>query len=105
MVRALILALITLFGTVAAGALDQSDCTLPSSNETLRIGACTELIALDPTFANAYEGRGIAYYFTRDYDRAIADLTKALAFDPKAGDSYYFRGKAYGEKGELDRAI
>jgi len=52
--------------------------------------------------------RGTAYFNKlgkRNYDRAIADLTKAIALLPDDASSYYMRGVTYLWSGRYDRAI
>jgi tetratricopeptide (TPR) repeat protein len=59
--------------------------------------------ALDP--AAIYLYRGTAYYFKREYGRAIADYSQAILLNPKLEVAFYNRGNAYDKKGEYDRAI
>jgi len=42
----------------------------------------TKSIELNPSYAFAYNNRGVAYSKLHDWDRAIADYTKALELDP-----------------------
>jgi tetratricopeptide (TPR) repeat protein len=65
----------------------------------------TEAIKLDPKNAEAYNVRGVTYYYKKDYDRAIADYTEAIKLDPKFALAYYNRGNAYYNKEDYDRAI
>jgi tetratricopeptide (TPR) repeat protein len=64
-------------------------------------------IRRDPNDPWAYENRASAYYFMKDYDRAIADYTHAILLDPNDRYMYlyYWRGCAYYKKGNYDRAI
>jgi tetratricopeptide (TPR) repeat protein len=39
---------------------------------------------LNPTYAEAYYNRGIAWADKGDYDRGIADYTRAIELNPKA---------------------
>ena len=43
-----------------------------------------------------------AWLRKKDYDRAIADLSKAIELDPRNADAYAARGSAYGVKRDLD---
>ncbi|MDR1836328.1 MAG: tetratricopeptide repeat protein, partial [Treponema sp.] len=66
----------------------------------------TEAIRLNPNFADAYYGRGLAYYEKRDWDRAIADYTQAIRINPNFAIAYHNRGSAYHNgKRDYDRAI
>ncbi len=40
------------------------------------------VIALDPSGADGYVGRGMAYAEKNEFDRAIADFRRALEIDP-----------------------
>jgi tetratricopeptide (TPR) repeat protein len=60
----------------------------------------------------AYYSRGVAYYNTGNYDRAIADFSSALdlckqesCFQFDRYVVYFFRGLAWGEKDDFDRGI
>jgi len=55
----------------------------------------TNAIELDPKLADAYLGRGIAFFQFHLYYGAIDDYTKAIELDPKLADAYYNRGLAY----------
>jgi uncharacterized caspase-like protein len=64
-----------------------------------------EAIRLNPSFAQAYDGRGSAYRYKGDFDRAIADYSVAIRLDPSFAQAYDGRGSAYRDKGDFDRAI
>lgn len=53
----------------------------------------------------AYNNRGIVRLRNKEYDQAIADLTKAIDVDPKHGLAHANRGLAYSAKKEYERAI
>ena len=72
------------------------------------ISTLTEVIRLATNIeekAIAYRTRGIAYYNSEEYDRAIADYDKALKLDPAFASAYDSRGVTYSIKGEYDRAL
>jgi tetratricopeptide (TPR) repeat protein len=52
-----------------------------------------------------YNGRGNAYMYKHDYDRAIADFEQAIRLDPKFAKAYNGRGATYFRKGDYDRAM
>jgi tetratricopeptide (TPR) repeat protein len=65
-----------------------------------------QAIQHDPTYALAYNGRGVAYKEKDgDYDRAIAEYNHAIQLDPNFARAYNSRGFAYAAKGDNDRAI
>jgi tetratricopeptide (TPR) repeat protein len=67
----------------------------------------TSAINVNPTFAEAYIGRGRAYTFGKiNHDKAIDDFTAALRIKPDIlVEAYYNRGMAYAHKGQYDMAI
>ena len=46
-------------------------------------------------FASAYYNRGNAYYYKRNYDKAVEDYTEAIRLNPNYVDVYENRGSAY----------
>src|ERR1700720_4501314 len=62
-------------------------------------------IEIDPKYAPAYHGRGVAYFRQGEWDRAIADFGEAIRLDPADARARYDRGVAYSRAGEYDRAI
>ena len=68
----------------------------------------TEVISLQPdasTLTIAYQGRGFAYFFKREFDPAIEDFTKAIKSNSKDAVTYYSRGTVYSLTREFDLAI
>ena len=63
-----------------------------------------EAIKLDPKFAAAYFGRGLARSW-EDLDRKIADFSETIRLDPKFVEAWEYRGSAYRIKKDYDRAI
>jgi Flp pilus assembly protein TadD len=59
----------------------------------------------NPATAKASYDSGTAYYFKKEYDLAIADLTQAIRLDPNYAGAYRYRGRAYYEKKDYDLAI
>jgi len=65
----------------------------------------SEAIRLNPSFAQAYDGRGSAYRYKGEFDRAIADYSEAIRLNPSFAQAYDGRGSAYRDKGDFDRAV
>jgi len=75
-------------------------------NYNKAIAEYSEAIRLNPDYAAAYHGRGVAYAEKRDYERAIADFTQAIRLSPNPGAKvYYNRGLVYANKRDYARAI
>ncbi len=54
--------------------------------------------------AASYSRRGTALTARRDYEHAIADLTRACELDPTQAEYFYERGIAYRDSGQTDLA-
>jgi len=61
-------------------------------------------LELNPTYAEAYEMRGMTYSCREQYDQAIADFDRALEINPRLGEVYLGRAKAYFFKGEYGKS-
>jgi len=53
----------------------------------------------------AYDYRGMVFYKTDQFDKAIEDFNEAIALDPQYAKAYYNRGSVFDEMGQLDKAI
>lgn len=58
----------------------------------------------EPVDAAGYSRRGTALGARRDFEHAIADLTRACELDPTNAEYFYQRGIAYGENKQTDLA-
>jgi tetratricopeptide (TPR) repeat protein len=65
----------------------------------------TRALALRAEWAEAYAGRGLAYYRKGEHASAIADYDHALALQPAAARLYNNRGLIYYQNGEMKQAI
>ncbi len=109
--------LVCVFLTLSASAAladTRQDCersAILKKELDAKIRACTRIIDRDRQAAWAYIGRGQAYRWKDDYDRAIGDYSRAIEIDPKSASAYFNRGAAYearrliGEDIDYDRAI
>jgi tetratricopeptide (TPR) repeat protein len=65
----------------------------------------TEVIRLDPEYADAFYNRGVARRLKGDYDGAIADYSEAIRLDPGyASECLSLRADARQAKGDLEGA-
>ncbi len=65
-------------------------------------------IVKEPTTANEYQRRGMAYYARKQFDDAERELQKAISLDNSHLDSYYCLGmvyKAIGRKEESTKSF
>jgi Tfp pilus assembly protein PilF len=73
-------------------------------NADSAISNYSKAIKIDPKYVKAYNNRGIAYIWKKQYDLATADFTKAIELDPKNGKAYNNRAIVYSYQGEIDKA-
>lgn len=71
----------------------------------LAISQGSKAIALSPSFAEAYNSRGIAYAKSKQDKRAINDYSKAIELNPRRAFYYKNRGLAHRRQGHYDSAI
>jgi serine/threonine-protein kinase len=69
------------------------------------IKACERAQALDPLSMFATLSLGWAYYFARDYDRALMQARKVLDMDANFGFAHWHAGKTYLQKGMFAEAV
>ena len=71
------------------------------------ISGLSDAIRIDPDSGETYNDRGLAYLWTGDYDRAIADFGAAilLGLGPYSAGAFAGRGYAYFRKGDKERAL
>jgi tetratricopeptide (TPR) repeat protein len=63
------------------------------------------VLELDPTFAGAFNNRGLAYRALKQYERAIADYDQGITLDPTLAYAFINRGLAYDDLKQYERAI
>jgi tetratricopeptide (TPR) repeat protein len=66
----------------------------------------TAAIELDPTYAEAYNNRGLAYVaLGRHQQQAFDDYSRAIGLDPSYAQAYNNRGNVYRSTGDLESAM
>ncbi|MGA2465905.1 MAG: tetratricopeptide repeat protein [Thermodesulfobacteriota bacterium] len=83
----------------------KGNALLTSGNYNDAIEALSEAIELDPKFALAYYGRGIAYSYLKYSKLAIENYDKAIDLNPNLLEAYIDRGYAYRNYGNPEQAI
>lgn len=66
---------------------------------------CKRAQKLDPLSPFSHISLGYAYYFARDYEKAIEECRKALEMDRNSTFGYRNLGLAYLQQGKLEKAI
>lgn len=92
-----LLALTLLFVPVVHGedAMDYYDLGVKGSSTRKKIENFTKALELNPNLAEAYEKRGLLYYFQGKYDKVIEDYNKYLDFEPAKAEAYWMLGMGY----------
>jgi Flp pilus assembly protein TadD len=62
-------------------------------------------IALNPSYADAYNNRGLLYEKRGQANKAIEDFQKSIALKPSSREPYFDLGVVFAESGLFDRAI
>jgi hypothetical protein len=62
-------------------------------------------VALDPTYAEGYNGIGVTHALRRDWEEAVVWYRRSIAAGPDIGDAYYNLACAYAQTGEADLAV
>jgi TolB-like protein/Flp pilus assembly protein TadD len=77
-----------------------------------RIGRLSEAVAeanrgleLDPVSARSFRIAGFIYYFSRQYDQALALMGKAQALDVNVPENHFLLGDIYAERGKYAEAV
>src|SRR4051812_16885601 len=65
----------------------------------------SEVIGIDPGFAEAYMRRGVAFFGKGEFDRAISDSTRAIEIDPLNVRAYTNRSAARRSNGDRRGAM
>lgn len=93
------------FTTLSAVFIIDHSQTCGQDYSKTEIEELNRYIARNPNDVYALIDRGLIYYDTGQYDKAVGDYSKALHLDPYNLDAYYFRGMTYGKMREYDRAV
>jgi len=65
----------------------------------------TKALELNPRFADAYEKRGLLYYFLGKYDNVIQDFQTYVELAPAKAEAYRMLGMGYLKSGIYRQAI
>jgi tetratricopeptide (TPR) repeat protein/predicted aspartyl protease len=77
----------------------------PGASAPASAPAGAQATANEPTDAAGFRRRGMALAAMREFDRALADLTRACELAPGDAENRYQRGVIYQQRGELKSAL
>jgi len=89
----------------AQEAIQLYNLGLKSSMAYKKIHYFTQALELDPELSEAYEKRGMLYYFQGKYNQTIHDFKKVAELTPFASEPYHMLGLAYIKLENVDEAI
>ncbi len=88
----------------AENAIDYFNLGLKSTLTGTKIKYFSKALELDPYLAEAYEKRGILYYFQEKFDRVIQDFQAYIRVAPPKAEAYRMLGMGYLKSGFYERA-
>ena len=108
--RRIIICLFILVGLVTAQAQDMDamkyfNLGLASSATSKKIKYFTQALKLDPVLVEAYEKRGLLYYFQEKYDKVIQDFQRYVELAPAQSDGYRMLGMGFLKSGVYQAAV
>jgi len=80
-----------------------ADCE--ESDVYCQVSNYSKAIKIDPSFAEAFNNRGMAYRISGDNERAVADFSRAIELDPKFSQAIYNRALLFSVTGKEDSAV
>gem|GEM_PF-432029 len=97
-------------GLVAAQAQDMEamkyyNLGLASTMTSKKIAYFTEALRLNPALVEAYEKRGLLYYFQEKYDAVIQDFQRYIELAPAKAEDYRMLGLGFLRSHVYNRAI
>jgi tetratricopeptide (TPR) repeat protein len=78
---------------------------LKASSYRKAVNDFTQVIKLEPDFADAYHERAKTYVRMNEHSKALADFNELVRLNPNDAHSYYARADFYGKTGEQDKVI
>ncbi len=108
--KRLILLLVTLTLLVAGpsygkDAMEYFNLGVQGSVTRKKIEYYTKALELDPNLVEAYENRGLLYYFQESYDKVIRDYLAFLELAPAKAEAYRMAGMGYLKMANYEPAL
>lgn len=89
----------------AENATEYFNLGLKSTITRTKIKYYSKALKLDPSLVEAYEKRGLLYFFQGKFDNAIQDFQIYINYVPKKAEAYRMLGMSYFKKGDYRSAI
>jgi tetratricopeptide (TPR) repeat protein/predicted aspartyl protease len=91
--------------SASSSPLSSSDKNAIAATEVTQEKSDSSKLASEPADAAAFARQGAASAGRRDFEHALADLTRATELDPANPEYFYQRGRVYWEKGDQALAV
>jgi tetratricopeptide (TPR) repeat protein len=88
----------------AENAIDYFNLGLSSNLAGAKIKYFSKALEIDPYLAEAYEKRGMLYYFQEKFDKVIQDFQAYIRVAPPKAEAYRMLGIGYLKSGFYERA-
>ena len=86
-------------------AKDYFNLGLKSSVTRTKIKYYSKALELDPTLVEAYEKRGLLFFFQEKFDNVVQDYEAYIRLAPKKAEAYRMLGMGYLKSGDYRSAI
>ena len=86
-------------------ATDYFNLGLKSTITRTKIKYYSKALALDPNLVEAYEKRGLLYFFQKKYDNVIQDFQTYISLAPPKAEAYRMLGMGHFKNGDYRSAI
>ncbi|HTD17181.1 MAG TPA: tetratricopeptide repeat protein, partial [Chthoniobacterales bacterium] len=91
--------------TNVANLFNQARSEADAEQNDKAVADYTEAIRLKPDYAEAFNGRGQAYFKLKQFDKAISDYGDAIRIKADFADAYSNRAFAYTRIGQYEKAL
>jgi tetratricopeptide (TPR) repeat protein len=86
-------------------ALEAGMRAMQAEDQTLAIKYFTEIIQINPTFAEAWNKRATAYYLRGEYRASLDDIAQTLRREPRHFGALWGEASIWRQLGEYRRAL
>lgn len=86
-------------------AMEYFNLGLNSTITRTKIKYFSKSLELDPSFAEAYEKRGMLYFFQDKFDHVIQDFQAYIRLSPPKAEAFRMLGMGYLKSGFYERAV
>ncbi len=101
----LIFFMLLAFPAHAENAMDYYNLGLESSTTRMKIKYFSKALTLDPGLVDAYEKRGMLYFYQEKFDKVIQDFQACIRFASPKAEAYRMLGMGCLKSGFYERAI